>query len=457
MAADKKPITELKNRIKQCIATRRRFIVWGPPGVGKTSMIEALAAEIGLPRVVTLLGSQCAPEDVNGFPLPGGTVKDVTGMEFRVVEFAPRAEFIKLNQTGGLIFLDEISNASAPTRASMLRLLDSAQAGPYQLDEDLVAIGAAANPPDQAEAGSDLGGPMQTRLTHLHYPTDTLAATEWADQFPAWPLPPLGLTPKPLPEPTTGRAKPKAQPDQIDLSEMAAMGVRPDAGQGRKRGVSIAGPSVENQRAGRSLVAGYIMKEPSAWLDPAFRKDKAGKKAEATADGTEGRPTARTWEYASRHLAVAFDDGQNPIEAYPMIAAEIGTAAARQMLAYLKETERPDPRRMLEEPESWTPKGVPYLDVPAVNAALAVLVDAPTAARFKGFVRIVCERVTGDYGGRQAHEAGMTGVLKFFYQKERHQMAATLLGKEEFLNVVRQMIGKYRPALEAAGVIQKNK
>jgi hypothetical protein len=36
-------------------------------------------------------------------------------------------------------------------------------------------------------------------------------------------------------------------------------------------------------------------------------------------------------------------------------------------------------------------------------------------------------------------------------------MAATLLGKEEFLNVVRQMIGKYRPALEAAGVIQKNK
>jgi MoxR-like ATPase len=41
--------------------------IWGPPGVGKSSLVQAFAAQVGL-ECVSLLGSQLAPEDILGVP-----------------------------------------------------------------------------------------------------------------------------------------------------------------------------------------------------------------------------------------------------------------------------------------------------------------------------------------------------------------------------------------------------
>src|SRR5919199_5025683 len=49
------------------VAIVRPVFIWGPPGIGKSSIVQQFAAEVGLP-CVSLLGSQLAPEDLIGVP-----------------------------------------------------------------------------------------------------------------------------------------------------------------------------------------------------------------------------------------------------------------------------------------------------------------------------------------------------------------------------------------------------
>ena len=45
----------------------RPIFIWGQVGIGKSSIVEQFAEQVGLP-CVSLLGSQLAPEDIIGVP-----------------------------------------------------------------------------------------------------------------------------------------------------------------------------------------------------------------------------------------------------------------------------------------------------------------------------------------------------------------------------------------------------
>ena len=49
------------------VAPVRPVFIWGAPGIGKSTLVEKFADEVGLP-CVSLLGSQLAPEDIIGIP-----------------------------------------------------------------------------------------------------------------------------------------------------------------------------------------------------------------------------------------------------------------------------------------------------------------------------------------------------------------------------------------------------
>ncbi len=62
------------------VALVRPVFIWGPPGIGKSALVQQFAAQVGLP-CVSLLGSQLAPEDIIiGVPqIENGVVLDTSG------------------------------------------------------------------------------------------------------------------------------------------------------------------------------------------------------------------------------------------------------------------------------------------------------------------------------------------------------------------------------------------
>lgn len=49
------------------MALVRPVFIWGPPGIGKSAIVEQFAPQVSLPRV-SHSGSQLAPEDIISVP-----------------------------------------------------------------------------------------------------------------------------------------------------------------------------------------------------------------------------------------------------------------------------------------------------------------------------------------------------------------------------------------------------
>jgi len=150
--------TDTCEALAVCIASKQPVILWGAPGQGKTSVLNAIAASSDR-MIRTVLASIREPSDFAGLP------NIVNG---RTVLIPPDwAEDIAV--TGdGILFFDEISTAPPATQAAMLRVALERIAGDKFLGDD-VSIVAAANPPEQAADGWDLSAPMANRFTHLDW------------------------------------------------------------------------------------------------------------------------------------------------------------------------------------------------------------------------------------------------------------------------------------------------
>ena len=132
-------------------------LLWGRPGVGKSSFIEGLATD--QLRVTTLIASIHDPTDFSGLPLlDNGQVRYATP-EW-VNDFA--------GYPAGILFLDELSTAPPSVQAALLRVVFERKVGFTPLPAG-VRIVAAANPPDLMVGGWELSPPLRNRFVHLQW------------------------------------------------------------------------------------------------------------------------------------------------------------------------------------------------------------------------------------------------------------------------------------------------
>ncbi|SDF52374.1 MoxR-like ATPase [Thermoanaerobacter thermohydrosulfuricus] len=158
-----------KQAVAVAVQTGIPVLLWGTPGTGKTSFINSLGKQLGLP-VETVIASIREPSDFSGLPvLVDGEVK-----------MAPPAWARRLKEAGkGILFLDEISTAPPAVQAALLRVVLDRVVGELELPSG-VSIIAAANPPEQAAGGWDLSAPLANRFCHIDW---NISPQEWAEGF----------------------------------------------------------------------------------------------------------------------------------------------------------------------------------------------------------------------------------------------------------------------------------
>ena len=140
-------------------------LLWGEPGIGKTSAITQLADSFGLP-LTTVIASVHEPSDFNGLPVVGDDPARLG------VPMAPPDWAVSLADAGrGLLFLDELSTAPPAVQAALLRVVLERQVGALRLP-DGVRIVAAANPRGSAADGWELSAPLANRFVHLPWRHD---------------------------------------------------------------------------------------------------------------------------------------------------------------------------------------------------------------------------------------------------------------------------------------------
>jgi len=152
--------------LKAAMAADIPVMMWGAPGIGKSSIIRVIAQESRIPCEV-VVGSVREPSDFAGLPV----VRDNTG-DVPDVPLAPPDWAKRLYDAGhGILFLDEITTAPPAVQAAMLRVVLDRNVGSLQLPQK-VRIIAAGNPSDEAADGWDLAPPLANRFLHLEIAAD---------------------------------------------------------------------------------------------------------------------------------------------------------------------------------------------------------------------------------------------------------------------------------------------
>ena len=143
------------------------LMLWGPPGIGKSSIVARVAEQHGL-ELVDLRLSQLAPTDLRGLPVAeGGKSK------WFPPEFLP-------SSGQGILFLDEINMAPPAMQGIAQQLILDRQVGSYRVPEGWF-IWAAGNRKADRAAVFEMPSALANRFIHLDLVPDL-------DSFKAWGL-----------------------------------------------------------------------------------------------------------------------------------------------------------------------------------------------------------------------------------------------------------------------------
>lgn len=133
-------------------------MIWGPPGIGKSSIVAQTAAAHGL-GFIDLRLSQLAPTDLRGLPVAKNGAS-----RWYPPEFLPR-------KGKGILFLDEINLAPPAMQGMAQQLILDRRVGSYTVPKGWY-IWAAGNRKEDRASVFDMPAPLANRFLHLEVEAD---------------------------------------------------------------------------------------------------------------------------------------------------------------------------------------------------------------------------------------------------------------------------------------------
>jgi hypothetical protein len=140
-------------------------MIWGAPGIGKSSVVASVARTHGL-ECTDLRLSQLAPTDLRGLPVPADGV-----VRWLPPEFLPRAG-------KGVLFLDELNMAPPTMQGIAQQLILDRRVGSYVVPEGWF-IWAAGNRKEDRASTFEMPTPLANRFLHLEVGPDPTAFRDY--------------------------------------------------------------------------------------------------------------------------------------------------------------------------------------------------------------------------------------------------------------------------------------
>jgi hypothetical protein len=174
--SDSRTVTAVQARrsLLKAFEVKRPLFLWGPPGIGKSELVEGIARDLNGLMIDLRLG-QMEPTDIRGIPFYN---KDIGKMDWAPPVELPDEE-MAAQYPIVVLFLDELNSAPPSVQSAAYQLILNRRIGKYRLPDNVVMV-AAGNRESDKGVTYRMPTPLANRFIHQEMKVDFASWQEWA-------------------------------------------------------------------------------------------------------------------------------------------------------------------------------------------------------------------------------------------------------------------------------------
>ena len=164
-----------KNAIRLAMKKKRPIFLWGPPGIGKSEIVEQITDSLPNSHLIDIRLSLWEPTDIKGIPYYAAN--DNT-MQWAPPVDLPDAKMAK-KYKNIILFLDEMNSAAPAVQAAAYQLILNRRVGQYILPDNVYIVAAGNREADKGVVYR-MPAPLSNRFVHLELAVDFDDWFQWA-------------------------------------------------------------------------------------------------------------------------------------------------------------------------------------------------------------------------------------------------------------------------------------
>jgi hypothetical protein len=164
-----------KNALRHAMQKKRPVFLWGPPGIGKSDIVEQITASFSNSHLIDIRLSLWDPTDIKGIPyFDSNNVKMAWGAPSELPDEKMAAQYDHIT-----LFLDEMNSAAPAVQAAAYQLILNRRVGTYKLPDNVIIV-AAGNRESDKGVTYRMPAPLANRFVHLELAVNFDDWFEWA-------------------------------------------------------------------------------------------------------------------------------------------------------------------------------------------------------------------------------------------------------------------------------------